>query len=447
MSALAPTIIRIIRNRSQQQRARIILARVLLLAASLCVAIALSGCKQSEPELSVEVTVTAAHPQTGFIAEHIQADATLSPLAQAALSPKISAPVKKFYVQRGARVKAGELLAVLENRDLQATALDNQGTYNAAQAAYQTATQAQVPEDYQKAQLDVAQAKATLDLDQSIVNSRKELFKQGAIPGRDLDTAKATLVQAQAAYDTASKHLQSFQSVGHAAALKTAKGQLTSAEGKYLAAEAQVSYSEIRSPINGVVTDRSLFAGETAAAGTPLLTVMDTSALLAKVHIALASAQRLSLGAPATLQVPGVDEPVPATVSLISPALDPGSTTVEVWLRVENKKGAYKVGTPVHASIEGRTAKDALLIPLSALLTAQDGSKSVMVVADDGTARKRTVKVGIVDGPNAQILSGITAKDMVISSGNYGLDEGTKVKVQAPGEDDKPATGTSGDDK
>lgn len=447
MSALAPKTVRIRTNHLQQQRARIRLRRALLLAAPLCAAIVLAGCNRSEPEASVEVTVSAAHPQTGSIAEHIQADATLAPLAQAALSPKISAPVKKFYVQRGARVKAGELLAVLENRDLQAAALDNQGTYNAAQAAYQTATQAQVPADYQKAQLDVAQTKATLDLDQSIVNSRKQLFSQGAISGRDLDTAMATLVQAQAAYDTAKKHLQSFQSVGHAAALKTAKGQLTSAEGKYLAAEAQVGYSEIRSPINGVVTDRPLFAGEAAAAGTPLLTVMDTSALLAKVHIALASAQRLSLGAPATLQVPGIDEPVPATVSLISPALDPGSTTVEVWLRVENKKGAYKVGTPVHASIEGRTAKDALLVPLSALLTAQDGSKSVMVVADDGTARKRAVNVGIIDGSNAQILSGITTKDLVISSGNYGLDEGTKVKVQAPGEDDKPAAGNSGDDK
>ena len=440
-------MMRIPENWLLQQRWRITPRHALLLAAPLCVSVLFSGCSQKEPEVSVEVSVVAAHPQIDFIAEHIQADATLAPLAQAALEPKISAPVKKFYVQRGAKVKAGELLAVLENRDLKATALDNQGTYNAAQAAYQTATQAQVPEDYQKAQLDLAQAKATLDLDQSIVNSRKELFSQGAIPGRDLDTAMATLVQAKAAYDTANKHFQSFQSVGHAAALKTAKGQLTSAEGKYLAAQAQVSYSEIRSPINGVVTDRSLFAGEMAAAGTPLLTVMDTSALLAKVHIALASAQRLSLGAPATLQVPGVDEPVPATVSLISPALDPGSTTVEVWLRIENKKGSFKVGTPVHASIEGRTANNALLVPLSALLTAQDGSKSVMIVADDGTARKRSVTVGIIDGSNAQIVSGVTAKDLVISSGNYGLDEGTKVKVQTQGDGDKPAAGDSGDVK
>lgn len=447
MSVITPAKFQTEEHRSNRLPRLMTLRFAITLVAPVCAAMVLAGCSSKEAAPAVEVSVEAAHPETGSIAEHINADATLAPLAQAAISPKISAPVKKFYVQRGAKVKAGQLLAVLENRDLEAAALDNKGSYTAAQATYQTATKAQVPEEYQKAELDLAQAKATLDLDQSIVNSRRQLFSEGAIPGRDLDTAMATLVQAQAAYDTAKKHLEGVQSVGHEAALEAAKGQLTSAEGKYLGAEAQVGYSEIRSPINGVVTDRPLFAGEQAAAGTPLLTIMDTSALLAKVHIALAQAQRLRVGSPATLQVPGVDAPVPAKVSLISPALDPGSTTVEVWLRVENAKGTYKVGTPVHASIEGRTAQNALLVPSEALLTAQDGSKAVMTVGTDSAAHRRSVKVGLEDSGKAQITGGITSNDLVIYSGNYGLDDGTKVKVEAQGEADKPDAAKSGDDK
>ena len=66
-------------------------------------------------------------PKQGPIAEHIPADAILTPLAQAAIAPKISAPVKKFYVQRGAHVKEGQLLATLESGDLAAAALDNKG--------------------------------------------------------------------------------------------------------------------------------------------------------------------------------------------------------------------------------------------------------------------------------------------------------------------------------
>jgi HlyD family secretion protein len=405
----------------------------------------LTGCKKDEAP-APEINVQAEHPEQGPISEHIVADAILAPLAQAAIAPKISAPVKNFYVQRGAKVKEGELLAVLENRDLAAAAQDNKGTYEAAQAAYATATKAQVPEDMQKAELDVAQAKANLDLNTSIVNNRKQLFAEGAIPGRDLDTAQAALVQAQAAYDTAAKHLESMHNVSHEAALKSAQGQLTSAEGKYKGAEAQVAYSEIRSPIDGVVTDRPLFAGETAAAGAPLLTVMDTSSLLAKTHIAQSLAQRMKLGDSASISVPGLADPVVAKVSLISPALDPGSTTVEVWLKVDNKSGTLKVGTPVKVSITGRTVEQALKIPASSVLTAQDGSKSVMVVDSDGAAHRKPVTLGIADGEDVQITEGVSKSDTVITTGAYGLEDGAKVKVGPAEEDEaKPAAGKGGE--
>ena len=402
------------------------------------------GCKKDAPA-ETEVTVQAEHPEQGPIAEHIVADAVLAPLAQAAIAPKISSPVRQFYVQRGAHVAQGQLLATLENNDLTAAALDNKGSYMAAEAAFATATKAQVPEDTQKAESDVTQAKANLDLNLSIVKSRKQLFAEGAIPGRDLDTAQAALVQAQVAYDAAAKHLESVRSVSREAALKAAQGQLTSAEGKFKGAAAQVSYSEIRSPINGVVTDRPLFAGETAAAGAPLVTVMDTSSLLAKTHVAQSLAQRMKVGDEATVTVPGVTDPVAAKVTLISPALDPGSTTVEVWIQIENKAGALKVGTPVKVSITGRSEKDAWKIPAKAILSAQDGTKSVMVVGADGAAHRKVVAVGLEDGEDVQVTSGLVQGDLVITGGAYGLDEGVKVKVGAAAEADKKAGSGGGD--
>jgi multidrug efflux pump subunit AcrA (membrane-fusion protein) len=429
---------RIVQTNSSTQSMRRV--RPTLVAAALLPFLFFAGCKkETAPEPLV--TVQAAHPEQGPIAEHITADAVLAPLAQAAIEPKISAPVRKFFVQRGSRVKAGQLLVTLENNDLAAAALDNKGSYMAAQAAYDTTTKAQVPEDTLKAESDLAQAKANLDLNLSIVKSRKQLYAEGAIPGRDLDTATAALVQAQAAYDAAAKHLQSVQSVSHDATLKAAQGQLTSAEGKMKGAEAQVNYSEIRSPIDGVVTDRPLFAGETAAAGAPLITVMDTSSLLAKTHIAQSLAQQMKVGDAASVSVPGVADPVSATVSLISPALDPGSTTVEVWLKIGNKSAALKVGTPVKVSITGRTIEKAWKVPAAAILTAQDGAKSVLVVGDDGAAHRKLVTLGITDSGDVQVTSGLAPGDMVITGGAYGLDEGTKVKV-GPAADDSKAGGT-----
>ena len=427
-------------NTNRARTMRLMRAEAVVLAAAALPLVLLAGCKQSAAP-QVQVTVQAEHPEMGPISEQINADAILQPLAEAAITSRISAPVKKFYVQRGQRVKAGELLVTLENADLAAAAMDSKGSLEAAQAAYATATKAQVPEDTLRAESDFAQAKANLELNQGIVKSRKQLFTEGAIPGRDLDTAQAALVQAQAAYDAAKQHLDAMKSVSREAALKAAQGQLTSAEGKYKGAEAQVDFSELRSPINGVVTDRPLFAGETAAAGVPLITVMDTSALLAKTHIAQNLARQMKVGDKAEVHLQGDADPVPAKVSMVSPALDPGSTTVEVWLKVDNKEGKLKVGTPVKVSVTGTTVAQAMKVPDSAILTAADGTKSVMVIGNDGAAQHKPVKLGIDDGTDVQITSGLTPTDMVITAGAYGLDEGTKVKVGAAGGDDGSGDG------
>src|ERR1700693_6189069 len=140
----------------------------------------LTACRKTAETAPTEVYVQAEHPERGDIAEQIAVDATLAPLAQAAISPKVTAPVKKVYVQRGSHVRAGQLLATLENSDLAAAALDNKGTYNAAQGTFDIATQATVPEDAVRAELDLTQARANLNLAQSIVDSRTQLFAEGA---------------------------------------------------------------------------------------------------------------------------------------------------------------------------------------------------------------------------------------------------------------------------
>jgi HlyD family secretion protein len=419
------------------------------LSASLAALLLLAGCSKKEASEPTAVAVQAATAQVQTITEHIVTDAVLAPIAEAAISPKITAPVKKFYVQRGAHVKAGQLLATLENSDLAAAVTDNQGSFDAADATYQTSIKATVPEDYQKAQLDLAQAKANLDLNQSIVASRKQLFAQGAIPGRDLDTSLAALVQAEAAYDAAKQHLDAMKAVSREAALRAAKGELESARGKFQGAEAALSYSEIRSPIAGVVTDRPLYAGETAASGAALITVMDTSALLAKIHLSQPQAQLLKTGDPASVAVPGLPDPIPGKINLISPALDPGSTTVEIWVRLENPKGTLRPGAAVHVSIAGRTAPKAVVVPSESIVIASSGKSTVMVIGSDGVAHQTPVETGIADAGLTQILTGLPAGQQVVTTGAASLDDGTHVKVvtAADRDDAKPDAAKEDGDK
>jgi len=96
----------------------------LSLAVSLAIVLLVTGCSKKESAEPTPVAVQAATAQVESITEHIATDAVLAPIAEAAISPKITAPVKKFYVQRGSKVKQGQLLATLENRDLAAAVTD-----------------------------------------------------------------------------------------------------------------------------------------------------------------------------------------------------------------------------------------------------------------------------------------------------------------------------------
>src|ERR1700738_5488398 len=110
------------------------------ICALLLVSIACTGCKKKAEEApEPSVAVQAEHPTVGPISEEIAADAVLAPLAQAAIAPRISAPIKTELVQRGAKVHKGELLVTLEDRDLRGVALDSQGTLTQAQASYTAA--------------------------------------------------------------------------------------------------------------------------------------------------------------------------------------------------------------------------------------------------------------------------------------------------------------------
>jgi len=405
-------------------------ATVLALAALL--ALLSFGCSGGEKEKEPVVSVESALVQRTRLQRTVTAEAILYPLHQAALVPKISAPVEKFYVNRGSHVRKGQQLALLENKDLSAAAQQSKGEFEQAQAAYETTTTASVPEEVQKAQLDAQAAKQSLEAEQKVYTARENLYKQGALPRKELDAAAVSLTQARNTYELAQQHLNSLLKTSRAQELKSAQGQLAAAKGKYQSAQAQLSYSDIRSPISGVVTDRPLYPGEMATAGTPLLTVMDLSHVIAKAHIPQTEAALLKVGDAAQIDASGLSEPLPGKVAVVSPALDPNSTTVEVWVDARNPRQALKPGTSVRISMLAQTIPDALTVPAIAVLTESDGTTSVMVIGNDGRAHQRDVKTGVRQDNQVQIVSGLKAGERVVTMGAYGLPDNTRVQLQAP---------------
>jgi HlyD family secretion protein len=437
MNPIAPTRTQTADRKPAAVRRRRLALAVLLTATGLLL---LASCSKNEGKEEPTVSVQVAPVEKTTIEHTITTQAILFPRQQAAIVPKISAPVQKFLVKRGSPVHAGELLAVLENRDLSAAAQDTGGSYKQAEAAYETTTAASLPEEIQKAQADTQQAKQVLDAQEKIFQSRQQLFDQGALPRKELDQSRVDITQARNQYAIAQKHVDYLVARGKEQALKSAAGQLESAKGKYLGAQAQLSYSEIRSPIDGVVTDRPLYPGEMAAAGTPLLTVMDVSSVIAKAHIPQDDAAALKVGDKGMMTVPGIDKPIEGKVTVVSPALDPNSTTVEVWLEAKNPKHELKPGTSVQLSLTAQTVKDALVVPASSVITTPDAAFAVMLAGSDGHAHQKAVKLGIRNGDDVQILEGVSASDKVITSGAYGLPDKTKIKIEAA---EAPAKGAS----
>ncbi|MBV8514840.1 MAG: efflux RND transporter periplasmic adaptor subunit [Acidobacteria bacterium] len=398
--------------------------------------VALAGCSSAEKEKEPVVTVEVAPVARQSVSQLVTAEAVVFPLKQATVSPKITSTVADFKVQRGARVKKGQLLAILENKDLAAAAEASQGDFEQADANYAITVNAGVPQQIQKAELDAAAAKSGFEAAQKVYDSRKDLFQQGAIPRRDLDSADVALAQARSQNEQAQKQLADLQRMGKQQLLKAAEGTKASAEGHYRAATAELSYSEIRSPIDGLVTDRPLYVGDLAVANQPILTVMDVSSLVAKTHIPQTEAAQLKVGDAAEIKVPGQDEPVAGRVSLISPALDPGSTTVEVWIETRKPSAFLKPGMTVNIEIASKTVKDALAVPSNVVFKNADGASYVLVAGRDKKAHQKVVQLGVRNADLTQITSGIDPGDSIVVSGGYAVPDGTAIEIGKPSEKD-----------
>jgi HlyD family secretion protein len=380
----------------------------------------LAGCKTAAPaDDAPTVTVQVGAAENEPIQLKVIADAVLYPRDQAAIVPKIIAPIKKLYVQRGSPVKKDQLLAELENQDLAGAHQKSQGVYQQAQVTYDM--------QVQKVAQDAKLAKQTLDSAQKLYDSRQALYKEGAISAKDVEDANVALTQARNAYDLAQKQYD----------LKVAESQVNQAKGDVASAEANVSYTKILSPITGVVTDRPFYVGETPPSGAALITIMDLSQVVARAHISQLDATHLKAGDEASISVPGQGPALKAKVTLVSPALDPNSTTVEVWVQAPNPGGRMKPGVSARVTMIAQTVPKAIVAPAAALLTATDGVTSMIVLDTDNKPHKKKVKVGIRDAGDIQITEGLQGGERVVTVGAFELDkmdDMTKatIQVQSP---------------
>jgi multidrug efflux pump subunit AcrA (membrane-fusion protein) len=415
---------------------RLLLLFLLVLAA---------GCgEKKEQEVAPVVTVDVAPVLLSNIQRTIRADGLLYPKQPAAIVPKITAPVKRIYVQRGAHVRAGQLLVELENQDLAGSATESRAALAQAEATFETTTKATVPEELQKAELDAKAADDAVAAQQALFDNRQRLYREGAIAQKDVNDAQVALSQARTQAETARKHLEDLRSFANDQTLKAAAAQRDAARGHNESAQAQLSYSRITSPIDGVVTDLPFYPGETPPAGMPVVTVMDVSRVIARTHVSQSEASEMTVGDDARL-IGGNGVPIPAKVTQLSPALDAAGSTVEVWVEADNRDGKLRPGSSIRVEMIARTVSNTLVIPQKAVMTSSQGATFAVLIDKDNKPHLRKIAVGIRDAGRAQITDGLSSGDRVATTGAYELFrldpdvlEKTKVQIAPAKEEEEP---------
>jgi multidrug efflux pump subunit AcrA (membrane-fusion protein) len=414
--------------------------RAALLACLFAAGLLLSGCGKKAKteagggeEAEPPTPVTVEPVLRGAIDHVVMADAVLYPANQSNVTPKIAAPVKRILVNRGDHVKAGQVLAELEAADLAAAVEESKHLVEQAQSAYQLLTGATVHEDEGKAQSDVLAAQQNFDAAKKVYDNRVALQKEGALPQKMVDDARVAMVQAQTQLDVAKRHLETLSQVSQREAIRSAEAAVNAAKAHYDNLNVQLSYAMIKSPIAGVVADRPVYPGEMAQPGTPLISLVDISSLIARANVPVKDAVAIKPGVPA--RIAGPDGDIAGKVTVVSPAVDPSTTTVEVWVQIANPGEKLKPGGTVRVSIIAETITDTIIVPTSALLNLEEGGQKVMIVVGkdkNAVAQERKVVPGVRQGMRVQILSGLQEGEQVVTSGGLGLEDKAKVEVQAP---------------
>ncbi|MEA2329627.1 MAG: hypothetical protein QOE68_4586 [Thermoanaerobaculia bacterium] len=427
--------------------------RVQIIAAAVFVLIVVGWCwHQRGGAAAVEtsqpvVSVRLAKVEIGPIAQPLDLVGTISARQEATLSPKVSAQIAQMGLLKNRVVRRGDVLAVLESRDLNAQQAEAAAALREAEIGITNTGSGAIPLTNAQDVKAVRDAQGTLDNARKTYERRKTLFEQGGISKKDLETSQLDVTKAEDDLRLAEKSASLHQGTTNPSDLATARSKAQQAAGHLAALAAQAGYATIRAPFDGVIGDQFLFQGDFANAGTKMLTIADTSTVIVKAPLSVDASMHVHAGDVATIQpdsLPGVT--MQGTVSLVGRAADPQSRAVELWITLPNSDGRLRPNSAARVTVNSGGVANAVVVPTAAVTldATNANSGTVMVVDAKSVAHEVKVTTGAHSRERTQITSGLHGGETIVIEGNYGLPDGTKVQNAdaAP----KPAAAATGSD-
>ena len=221
----------------------------------------MAGCSAKEESSPTPVVnVKAVRAEVADVLISVGASATIYPRQEANIAARLTAPIRQLHVRKGDNVRAGQVLAEQEDRDLAAQRSEAAAAVIDAEASLQKTTAGTLPADVERARGEVANAEASLNQAQKMYDRRRELFAQGAIPNRDLLTSETELSHAKTSYEVAKKSLDLLLNQSRDQDIRIAQSRFDQAKARLSLLDAQLQFAKIQCPFDGTIVEQFMYS-------------------------------------------------------------------------------------------------------------------------------------------------------------------------------------------
>jgi HlyD family secretion protein len=352
--------------------------------------------------------------EKGDLAKSVVATGKVTPITKVEVKSKASGIVKKLLVDYGDKVKKGQLLAQLDKEEIQAQVEQSRAAVEAAEASLKSSEA-----DYERAKVDAEGPDVPL---------LKRAYERAIGMAKEGVVSTSALEDAQKNYELAlnKQNVSKAQVTVLKAKIAQSQGQLAQDRANLKQLEEQLSYTDIESPIDGIVLSRDVEMGDAVSsilvlgsAATLVMTLGDTSQVYVKGKVDESDIGKVYLGQPARIKVESFkDKTFNGVVTKISPmgVEKDNVTTFEVRVSINNPGGELRAEMTANAEVILEEHKNVLQIPEGSIIYDKDKKASVEVPdssAKDGK-KKIAVNIGISNGAKTELLSGLKEGDQVV---------------------------------
>jgi RND family efflux transporter MFP subunit len=367
--------------RSEMKNKKLLIAAAVSLAVLAVIVFRIYGNIRSNQERAARAAQSSAASvdvvkvQRRDITPTLVFSANLEPVWSADLSPKFDSRLDKLFVDEGDRVRSGQVVAQMDILELSAQAFQQEGLLYEAFSDSEDAAA-----EYER---------------------NERLFAQNAISKKELDNSRSRR--------------------------DMALGRRMAAQGSLRVLKERLSAASVASPRDGVVVRRYLHEGVYVKSGSPIISVADTTVLLANADVSEGHIADIYIDADAQISVAAYQgKTFGGRVTRVSPMASLPARTFKTEISIPNDDGELRAGMFVTVAVRGKPRLNALVIPQAAVVMRED-QQTVYVVNDENIVQQKLLSTGAVDGGFIEVLQGVSEGEVIVVSGQNKLRQGALI--------------------